>query len=230
MKRIFLISFIIFSVALNVKYLSNKFIYRSKFITQTRGSSNVFLLVKASQFEAMPIHNGDVVFIGDSHTMLFPITEIYGTTAKNRGIAGATSGQMLSLIPDIIKDKPQATILQLGVNDLLTGQPTDNVVSNMRELLKQIKRSTPTVYLMSIFPTNWNVFGTSRRITPEIKILNKSLRSTADSMGVRFIDLYSTLSIADSLNPSFDCGDHLHLNAAGYRVWEKALDNSGLVK
>lgn len=171
---------------------------------------------------------GAVVFLGDS------ITEGWSTLAAdfpklkvaNRGIGGdITSGVLYRLKADVLSLDPAAIILLIGTNDLGDGADGDDVAANIRLILQAIKNYNPKlrVIVCKVMPrADGSGKGWSEKIQKANSLVEDFVKGEAnckicDTYGI-FVDAQGE-QIAEDFRP-----DRLHLNAAGYAVWKKALD------
>ncbi len=168
-----------------------------------------------------------VVFLGDS------ITERWRTLAKdfpklkvaNRGIGGDnTCGVLYRLKADVLSLKPAAIVLLIGTNDIGFGADADDVAANIRLILSAIRNYDPHLKVIVC-----KVMPRSERDGPiyanKIERVNFLLEQYVK--GQPPFTLCDTWQIfaKEKGNPNprdFD-PDHLHLNAAGYADWKKAL-------
>ena len=75
---------------------------------------------RRSLFEVLPIHSGDIVFLGNSITDGGEWNELLANPrVKNRGISGDRSGWLLDRLDPIVGGHPKKLFLMIGVNDLL---------------------------------------------------------------------------------------------------------------
>src|SRR5437762_104781 len=72
------------------------------------------------QLKQQPAGSGRVVFMGDSITDFWNLSESFpGKPYVNRGIGGQVTAQMLvRMYPDVINLKPAAMVLLAGTNDI----------------------------------------------------------------------------------------------------------------
>jgi lysophospholipase L1-like esterase len=171
---------------------------------------------------------GAVVFLGDS------ITEGWSTLAKdfpklkvaNRGIGGdITSGVLYRLKADVLSLNPAAIILLIGTNDVGDGADADDVAENIRLILLAIKSFNPhlKVIVCKVMPRS----GPNGPVYAEkIQKLNSLVEKfVASEPNFAMCDTWG--AYADdkgSPNAADFRPDLLHLNAAGYVVWQKALE------
>jgi lysophospholipase L1-like esterase len=171
---------------------------------------------------------GSVVFLGDS------ITEGWSTLARDfpnlkvadRGISGdITSGVLYRLQADVLNLDPVAIVLLIGTNDVGDGADPADVAANIRLILLAIKNFNPKlkVIVCKIMP----------RADGNAQIYAEKIQK-ANSLVEQFVQGEPNFAICDTWgiyldenghqNPVNFRPDHLHLNAAGYAVWKKALD------
>jgi lysophospholipase L1-like esterase len=171
---------------------------------------------------------GAVVFLGDS------ITEGWRTLAQdfpklkvaNRGIGGdITSGVLYRLKADVLSLDPGAIVLLIGTNDVGDGAGGEDVAENIRLILSAIKALKPNlkVIVCKVMPRG---DGNGAAFVEKIQRANSLVEqyvkgepnfAICDTWGI-YADEKGNPN-AEDFNP-----DHLHLNAAGYAVWKKALD------
>lgn len=167
----------------------------------------------------LPIDSNEVIMLGNSLTQWFEWHEIFKeVNIKNRGIGSDITKGVLYRMEDILKNKPLKIFIEIGVNDLILGYPVDSILNNYMRIIQKVRLQSPntTVYVQSILPTTNKIRNTLT--------LNQMLRDYCASNNIMYIDLYSHFAINNSLNPKYDCGDGIHLNADGYLLWCKVID------
>lgn len=179
--------------------------------------------MRNSLLSTLPIDSNDVVFVGNSITEGFPVTELYGPDVKNRGIGGNTTIQVFNRIDPIANSKPKKVILEIGVNDLFAGISVDSVFENYIAIINRIKSisSNTEVIAQSIFPTCMD-YG---NLLPKIKRLNNKIEEYCNRNKVTFINIFPDMMHNNSLDSSLT-EDGIHLNAKGYAVWGKRIQSS----
>lgn len=164
-------------------------------------------ITATTEIQAMlPIDSGDIVFVGDSHTSNFPVSELFG--AKNRGVASSRIKDIMGRIQPIVRSKPSKIFLECGVNDLLDGRTVTDVFTDYKKLIQVIIPST-TLIIQSTCPVLKDVATDS---------LNACLKRYCDSIGITFIDL-DTVFKKDGKLDSTLTWDGIHLNIEGYKRW-----------
>lgn len=170
---------------------------------------------------------GAVVFAGDSLTGGWRDLEqaFAGLKVANRGVGGDVSrGLLFRFQEDVLALHPKAIVLLIGSADLSAQQAATDTVVNLQLMLGMARQqsSNVPVVLCTIPPRN----------NPQAKVplaqiadLNDKLRQLAGRHErVYLFDLFRLLAKADgSPDERYFHADQLHINEAGYRVWQTAL-------
>jgi lysophospholipase L1-like esterase len=177
---------------------------------------------------------GGIVFVGDSLTEEFLVTDIYqGLNVHNRGIGGDTTIGLLKRMNESIFDlQPRKVILLIGTNDLALLNPTpEAVITNIQLICEQIKAKLPDakLVLLSLYPTIGEDF---KDVTPEsikargnnvIDLINGELFKLTSDLNIHYLDANSRLKDENGqLNKAYT-RDGLHLNTNGYQVIQELL-------
>ena len=175
--------------------------------------------------------NYDYVFLGDSITFRNDWEYFYPNyTLINSGIDGNKSNEVLNrLQADVYFYRPKNIVLLIGVNDISRGVEEDIIVSNVDQIIKDIKENLPNtnIYLESVYPVNNIRFNRSRSKIKNYKIvsLNEQYKLIAKRYGINYIDVYSSLlDDQGNLNIIYT-KDGLHLNLQGYIAVTNVLNN-----
>jgi beta-glucosidase len=134
-------------------------------------------------------------------------------------------GVLYRLRADVLSLNPSAIVLLIGTNDVGDGADGEDVAANIKLILLAIQNYNPKIKVIvcKVMPRgdgNTQVF--SEKIQKANSLVEQFVKGQpnfvmCDTWGV-FVD-ENGVQIADDFRP-----DHLHLNAAGYAVWKKALD------
>lgn len=179
------------------------------------------------------LSKGQIVFVGDSITDLYPLDDYYADlplASYNRGIGGDTTQGVIDRLKVSIFDlEPSVIVLMIGTNDVDLGIPNDQIVVNYRKILDEIKENQPMVdlYFVSVIPQNKVLQASSgldvTKNNKTIKALNGEIEMLCKEYGHTFIDLYPDLLDDDGYLRK-DCSDDgLHLNAGGFEIWSALL-------
>ena len=179
------------------------------------------------QFQATATNDvGAVVFLGDSITQGWKslARDFPNLKVANRGIGGdISSGVLFRMQRDVLDLHPAAIVLLIGTNDLGDGSDPADVADNLKQILRAIKKYNPRlkVVVCKVMPRGSNA---QSDFAGKIQRLN--------SLVGRFVQGKANVAICDTWSPFADAqgqpipdyfnGDRLHLNAAGYAVWQQA--------
>lgn len=177
--------------------------------------------MRRSLYSIMSIDSTDVVFIGNSHTECFPVTEFFGNHVKNRGIGGNQTEHILQRLGDIVNKHPKKIFIEAGVNDITVAGNADKAFANYKQIIATIKQASPTtsIYVQSVFP----VCHRYEKDNKSIVALNSRLAELCSYNGVEYVDIYPRMVTAGKLDSSLTY-DGLHLNGKGYKVWKEVIE------
>ncbi|MGL1932844.1 MAG: arylesterase [Desulfotalea sp.] len=190
-------------------------------------SACVFLLAKKfdvfGETKLNKDHKFHIVAVGDSLTAGYGVAEgeSYPALLKNRllqegydfeltnmGMSGATSGEALAAIPEILAQNPDIVLLEIGINDVIQGRSFDDVQENVFQILSALQEKNITTMLIGM------------RVNPAI----------SSTYYDEFNDIYPELAEKFSLElmPYFlqdvarkrglNLVDGMHPNAKGYEI------------
>ncbi len=168
-----------------------------------------------------------ILFVGSSSIRKWDDLErtFASYVAINRGIGGAFINDIIFYANDIIFPyNPRQIVLYVGENDF-TDQTTtpDSVFNRTKRLLTLIRTKlpyTPIIYI-SIKPCPSRINNINR-----IKASNVLIKQyIKKEHNMTFVDVFQPmLNIKGVPNPEIFLSDSLHLNKAGYKIWEKAIN------
>lgn len=207
------------------------------FMTHSKAKKSDYWKIKYDSFEVQNanLSKGQIVFVGDSITDLYPLDDYYtdlNLATYNRGIGGDTTGGLLDRMQVSIFDlAPSKIVLMIGINDIVGGGKNNNyVLHNYNLILEQISKKLPDtkVLCMSLLPISL----TLQEYAPQIDIkakntqvleANDRIRNLAALYGYEYYNLNQLVSDDNgSLDMQYS-NDGLHLNAAGFEVWTDLL-------
>jgi lysophospholipase L1-like esterase len=174
-----------------------------------------------SAFEAFPLVPDDIVFLGDSLTEGGPWEELFPyVRVRNRGIGGDTSDGVLARLEQVTRATPAKVFLLIGTNDLFRGEPEDEIVANITDILDRLKQETPDteVYLQSVLPR-------AASFRADVEALNSRLAEVALERGAAWIDLYPAFLDPETGGIRAELSnDELHLLGPGYALWKQQIE------
>lgn len=185
-----------------------------------------------AQDTSLPAAPGRTVFIGDSITAFWDLSEAFpGRPYVNRGIPGQSSSQvLLRFRQDVIDLRPSSVVILVGVNDLALGQGKD-ILGMIEENDADLADLAAANGIQPIFATVLPVDDFAPHPNPfvhthpnaAIATLDTWLREYCSRQGITLIDYASALQTANGELGSGLSKDGLHPNAAGYRVMASVL-------
>ena len=104
------------------------------------------------------VQDENIVFLGDSITDFYDLDKYYeGYNIVNSGISGNTTEDILNdMYNRVYKYNPSKVILLIGTNDINVKIEEDDTISNIKDIVKNIKKNRPNtkIYVESIYPIN----------------------------------------------------------------------------
>ena len=166
-----------------------------------------------------------IIFYGDSLTagyglapeQAFPALiqnylEEKGIAVKvvNAGVSGETTAGGLSRINWVLNQHVDIFVLELGANDGLRGLPLNQTVSNLQEIIDQVKKTNPEVEIiiagMMVPPNMGEQYSNEfKRIFPDLAEKNK-------------IGLIPFLLEGVAGDPQLNLPDGIHPNVEGHKI------------
>lgn len=184
--------------------------------------------LRTSLFGLLPIHENDIVFLGNSITDGGEFNELFEMdNIKNRGIRSDVITGIEKRLGQVTCGHPKKIFLLIGINDVSHGLTPAQLAARYERLVKRIRQESPDtkLYLQSVMPIN-NNFGRYRNLRGKegvIRDFNKKIEEIAEANGAIFIDLQPLL-VDNKGNLRKDLtNDGLHLNGRGYRIWADGI-------
>jgi lysophospholipase L1-like esterase len=145
--------------------------------------------------------NQPIVVIGDSITEMSRLPEtIDGRPVVNAGIGGATISDFAAIAPRLLEgSSPSLIVVALGANDA----GSQSIQQDYATLLQQLRKLSSRLLAIAVTPASGS------------DLINIAVKAAAQSEGVPFVEM--PMPVGSTL------ADHMHLNAAGYRIWTPAL-------
>ncbi|WP_231427868.1 MULTISPECIES: GDSL-type esterase/lipase family protein [Pedobacter] len=167
-----------------------------------------------------------VLFVGSSSIRKWDdLTQVFAKyNALNRGIGGAVTNDITYYLNDIVFPyNPRQIVLYVGENDLPDEKTTaDSVLNRTIKLFNSIRAKLPNVPIVyiSIKPSPSRDKFKDKAIAANALIK----RFITEQINAKYVDIYPLMLTKDGKNrPELFVGDMLHMNAAGYAIWKKAV-------
>jgi len=163
-----------------------------------------------------------IIILGDSIVEASTLPrELCGHPIVNAGLEGAsTTSDLGGWLMDVLDGKPAAAIvIALGINDALgAARDLPQFEANYGALVATLSRASPRVITLGIPPLDASPrlsAETRTKATPLIDSYNSALPAIAIRGGATFAALPPL--------PTPHTIDGVHLNAAGYEIWNEAI-------
>ena len=185
-------------------------------------SAFLITLMSGAMAQAVAAKGGvDVVMIGDSITWAgkwesrFP-----GVRIVNRGIPGYKTADVLSELDATIALRPKKAFLMIGINDLLSMAPVDQVYNATIAIVRRLRAAGIPVVMLATLECSRK---TCMQAVDWVRELDGKLEAFARAQKIPYIDLNPKLTDPDSgLLPAYTW-DGLHLSEPAYAIWADAI-------
>lgn len=167
-----------------------------------------------------------ILFVGSSSFRGWQDVQDYfpGYTIINRGFGGSTLPDVIRYAPDIIYPyQPSQVVIYCGENDFVAKDITAEIVyDRFTTLLGMIRRELPDAHVLFI---SFKPSPSRLKYMPEMVRGNDMIRKYLKNYPrTGYVDVYSKMLLKDgSPMPDIFKADKLHMTAAGYRIWQKAI-------
>ena len=191
------------------------------------GKEKIKEIPKIEEKEIVP---DNYLFLGDSITEYYDLGKYFiDLPVVNSGISGDTTDDILSNMKERVYDyNPSKIFLLIGTNDLEIDKSVDEVVDDIKEIVKGIKDNRPKaeIYIESVYPVNSDINEdlVDKRENEDIIAINEELEEYAEEENLTYIDIYNLLVTEDGVLNTEYTKDGLHLNDKGYDVVTKTLE------
>lgn len=203
----------------------------AKVASALHAAPNALYDVRTSVYSSIVIPSGGEVFIGDSLTENYPWRFAF-PGAINMGIDSDNVAGVLARESEVYRLHPSKVFIMVGINDLIRNRPPSYILSTYTRILDNLRQNVPqaSVYVESVLPFNPQKFQLTYGYLPsgltnsKIATFDAALGRLAQSLGDHYLDLYPDFLVNGEL-PANLTPDGLHLYAAGYSVWLRALSS-----
>lgn len=178
-------------------------------------------------FEILPKQHREIVMLGDGLIEEANWAElIQNKKVRNRGIKGDMTPDVLRRVRDVAEPQPTQIYLYVGGEDIANGRSILEILQDYEKILTEIKLQSPGTQILaqSILPVN---FGKGERLrnNTTIQAFNQKLEALCARVGAKYFDLYKHFLLDNQLNHNFT-NDGVHLNAKGYKLWAKLINQN----
>ena len=171
-----------------------------------------------------PPPQGAVLFLGSSSIRMWKLERSFpGLAALNRGFGGSTIADVNHFFDRLVPPcAPKTIVFYSGDNDIASGKAPEDVVADFKQFRERLAKALPETRLivLPIKPSTarWALFGKMRTVNEAIA------RLAEDDPKLTVIDCNGAM-LGDDGKPRRDylLRDGLHMNEAGYAVWNTRL-------
>lgn len=165
------------------------------------------------------------VFVGSSSIRLWKLDSSFpDLPVANHGFGGSVLKDSVDYFDRLVTSaEPQIIVVYAGDNDVAAGKKPETIADDFRKFLGLVHSKVPScrkVIYISIKPSvkRWAMADTMQKTNRLIQDLCK-----ADEQA-EFLDIWPLMLNANGMpRPDLLAEDGLHLNEAGYAIWNDAL-------
>jgi lysophospholipase L1-like esterase len=118
--------------------------------------------------------------------------------------------------------QPDAIVVNLPTNDAAMGFTVDETVANLERIVAEAEAVGIPVWVTTTQPRNLDAAGRERLVAGRDRFVER--------FGPRAIDLWTGLAAPDgTIDPAYDSGDGIHVNAAGHALIAERVAGAGIV-
>lgn len=184
--------------------------------------------------------NTKVVMLGNSLTHGVDWNMLLGRNdVAEMGIVSDVLSGYYNRLTYVTKLKPKACFVLGGLNDLYQWIPVETIFEDYQKVVERLQRNGITVVIQStlyagrdwgkdwIAANNPDVNAAEVNAERNIQVdrLNNMLKEYALKKNIEYIDLNSLMSRGNYLRSELTY-DGVHLNAAGYKIWGREVEES----
>ncbi|MDA1015753.1 MAG: SGNH/GDSL hydrolase family protein [Planctomycetota bacterium] len=165
-----------------------------------------------------------ILFVGSSSIRLWDLPKSFpDLRVINRGFGGSEISDSIEFAERIIfKHEPRVVVLYAGDNDIAKGKSAAQVVKDFHRFEQLVHARLPKtrILFIAIKPSTkrWSLY-------PAIKEANATIQTDcAKQSHLTYVDIATPMLGDDGKpKPELFVKDGLHLNSAGYAVWNKVV-------
>ena len=169
---------------------------------------------------------GSILFVGSSSIRLWKLKESFPErVTSNHGFGGSQLADSVHFFERIVAPaKPSVIVIYAGDNDLAQKKTPQIVAADFAQFAAKVKEQLPEcrkVIFVAIKPSvkRW-------ALADKIKATNQLIRTNCEKdERLHFLDVWTPMLDANGQpRPELLLEDGLHMNEAGYQIWNNALE------
>ncbi len=166
-----------------------------------------------------------ILFTGSSSIRLWQTlqSDFPEYSVLNRGFGGSQIEDVNHYAAEIVLPyKPKLIVFYAGDNDINDGKTPEQVLGDFKQFAAIIHEKLPKTRIIFISlkpsPSRWNLREKSEQANTLVKA------ETEKDKQLQFVDVWQPmLNEQGEPKPEIFIEDKLHMNAAGYKIWQTAL-------
>ena len=171
-----------------------------------------------------PPPRGGVVFTGSSSIRLWDslAQDFPGVPVINRGFGGSELRDSTWFADrTIVPYAPRRIVIYAGDNDLSAGRTPQQLRADFIAFVERVRRDLPKAKIAYI---STKPSPSRAQLLPVQREANTLIAAEAHRLGVDYIDIFTPmLDATGQPDESLFIEDRLHMNRAGYVVWQRAI-------
>ena len=155
---------------------------------------------------------GDSITESDGTWINLAVAETGNELVLNASVAGSTTSQFATRIPDVVASTPDVVFILGGTNDIGKVGAADSI-ANITRMVDELDAAGIDVVLSLIPPMDGRA--------PDVTAINEDIASLADSRSLPLIDFFSILADGDHYAANLT-DDGVHPNYTGQQLMGRA--------
>jgi lysophospholipase L1-like esterase len=178
----------------------------------------------AAEDAQSPPPRGGVVFTGSSSIRLWETLaeDFPGVPVINRGFGGSELRDSTWYADrTIVPYAPRQVLIYAGDNDLNSGRTPQQLQADFIAFVERVRRDLPKAKIAYI---STKPSPSRAQLLPAQREANALVQAEARRLGVDYIDIFTPmLDATGQPNETLFVEDRLHMNAAGYDIWQRVI-------
>jgi len=168
---------------------------------------------------------GSIVFVGSSSIVKWESLEqdFPDKVTLNRGFGGSQTDEVhYYAFRTLFPYKPKQVVIYVGDNDIAAGKSPERVFTDLKDFFEDIRYQLPKTKITFIAikpsPSRWKFMEQYTQTNNMVKEYLKNFKNSS------YVDIVKPMLMENGRpNPEYFLSDSLHMTAAGYDVWTKAV-------
>ena len=178
----------------------------------------------AAEDAQSPPPRGGVVFTGSSSIRLWDTLaqDFPGVPVINRGFGGSELRDSTWYADrTLVPYAPRQILIYAGDNDLNSGRSPQQLHADFIAFVQRVRRDLPKAKIAYI---STKPSPSRAQLLPAQREANALVQAEATRLGVDYIDIFTPmLDAGGQPNEALFVEDRLHMNAAGYDIWQRVI-------